>query len=126
MVNGIPTDFSLERFSDKTVVLITQIGRIGTYIACTLEDNGLIDGSTKSYQTVILLGPRNNPFAEICARQIHEHIRQFELGLNCAGNFGADIPSLLLGITLRAEEQTRECMHELITCVVNLYSRSVI
>jgi hypothetical protein len=125
-VCGTPTDFCLQRFSDQNVVLISQTGRIGTYIHCSLEDYGVIDGSAKTYHTVTLLGSRENALAEVCARQIHEQICQFELGLdfNRALLANVPVPPLLLGITLREKDPTRECMQELISSVINLYASS--
>ena len=125
LINGVPTDFVLQRFSDRTVVLITQSGRIGTYISCSLEDYGVIDGSAKTYQISVLLGKRDDTFAEVCARQMQENIVKFEMGSDNAGGFGASglVPSLLLGITLE-KAQTTECMQELIATVMDLYSRS--
>lgn len=123
---GTHTDISIQRFLDQTVVLITQIGRIGSYIHCSIDDYGLIDGSARGFHIVTLLGSRDNAFAEVCARQIHEQICKFELGLDFQSTLlgNVPVPPLLLGITLKEKELTRECMQELISSVVNLYTQS--
>jgi hypothetical protein len=126
-IGGTNTDITVQRFLDQTVVLVTQIGRIGTYIHCSIEDYGLIDGSARSFHVVTLLGSRDNAIAEVCARQIHEQICKLELGSDFQSALLADVPvpPLLLGITLKGKELSRDCMQELILSVINLYAQSI-
>lgn len=125
-IGGTHTDISVQRFLDQTVVLITQIGRIGSYIHCSIDDYGLIDGCARSFHIVTLLGSRDNAIAEVCARQIHEQICKFELGPDFESTLltNVPVPPLLLGITLKEKEPTRDCMQELISSVLNLYAQS--
>jgi len=73
----IVTDIVVQSFTDRHVVIITQLGKLGTIINAEsdLSSNSanIIDGK-KTYTMNTLLGKRNDPLFDVYARQIIERI----------------------------------------------------
>jgi proteasome assembly chaperone 3 len=72
-VNGLPTQFSLSAYADRIVIVATQTGTLGTLVHAQKET---VLGGGATFQTTTLLGSRDNPLPELCARQLIERISQ--------------------------------------------------
>lgn len=64
-IGNHPTDFSYSMYSDQTLLFITQLGTAGTILQATQD--AAFDGST-TYSTAVLLGRRDEPLLQLCAR----------------------------------------------------------
>ena len=124
---SVGTDVVLQRFFDRTIVLVSQVnGRIGSYLSCSME-HSIIDRSTV-YSVHVLLGKRDDTLVEVLARQIHERIFQFEnqSGGESGGTAGIlTVPPLLLGVTLNSDvRNSQHAFHELVAMVIEMYKSS--
>eukprot|EP00591_Stephanopyxis_turris_P005080 CAMPEP_0195516362 /NCGR_PEP_ID=MMETSP0794_2-20130614/7112_1 /TAXON_ID=515487 /ORGANISM="Stephanopyxis turris, Strain CCMP 815" /LENGTH=156 /DNA_ID=CAMNT_0040644939 /DNA_START=55 /DNA_END=525 /DNA_ORIENTATION=+ len=119
-INGIHTDILLQCFSDRTFVVITQVGKVGNLLSCSIEESE-IDGS-KTYNVSTLLGKRDDALLELCARKVAENIYAHEMGQS-VGGIGALslVPPLLLGITLKEGGRDTAAFKEMINLVLELY-----
>lgn len=68
-IDGVATTFSYSMYMDQTLMFVTQTGTAGTMIAATQD--AAFDGST-TYSTAVVLGKRDEPLLQLCARQIVE------------------------------------------------------
>jgi proteasome assembly chaperone 3 len=92
-LDGIKTEILCSSFSNRIVVFITQINKVGTVINAWAEPKS--DGG-KIYQTSVMLGKRDDPLLTIYARQLIEKI-----------SINSGKP-LLLGISLKEEGRSKE------------------
>jgi len=60
-----PTDFCFCLYSNQTLLFVTQIGTAGTILQATQD--AAFDGGT-TYSTAVLLGKRDEPLLQLCAR----------------------------------------------------------
>jgi proteasome assembly chaperone 3 len=92
-LDGIKTEILCSSFSNRIVVFITQINKVGTVITAWSEPKS--DGG-KIYQTSVMLGKRDDPLLTIYARQLIEKI-----------SINSSKP-LLLGISLKEEGRSKD------------------
>lgn len=70
-VCGRPTDFLLTAYADRLLVVITQLGCLGTVLHAEKET---VLGGGSTYRVDTLLGRRDEPLMELCARQLAERL----------------------------------------------------
>lgn len=68
-IDGVTTTFSYSMYMDQTLMFVTQTGTAGTIISATQD--AAFDGTT-TYSTTVVLGKRDEPLLQLCARQIVE------------------------------------------------------
>lgn len=81
-LNGVPTTVIASLYADRIMFVVTQLGTLGTIVAAQKET--VLGGGT-TFSTDTLLGARDDPVPELCARQLVERLSQS----NC------DLPLLL-------------------------------
>ena len=126
LVNDIQTDLVVQIFSDRTLILISQLnGKIGTYITTTVEQS-IIDNST-TFNITSLLGRRDDPLMEIYARQLAERIHKLHNGSSRDVMDGMTLPPILLGIALSKESKAREkdVFHTILDLVLQMYVKAL-
>ena len=69
-IAGRATEFMLTAFLDRIMIVATQLGTLGSVLHAEKETVG--GGST--YRVETLLGRRDEPLAELCARQLAERL----------------------------------------------------
>mmetsp|Transcript_4201 Transcript_4201/g.10809 ORF Transcript_4201/g.10809 Transcript_4201/m.10809 type:complete len:132 (-) Transcript_4201:247-642(-) len=68
LIDGSPTDFIIVEFQSEIMVVVTQIGKLGTLVQARQN------GHTQTFSTQVLLGKRSDPLLEICGRQLIEKL----------------------------------------------------
>lgn len=68
-IDGVTTSFSYSMYMDQALMFVTQTGTAGTIISATQD--AAFDGTT-TYSTTVVLGKRDEPLLQLCARQIVE------------------------------------------------------
>ena len=91
--DGVTTEIVCTSFTNRILIFITQINKVGTLISAWSEPKG--DGG-KLYQTSTILGKRDDPLLTVFARQLIERISTHSS------------KTLLLGISLKEEGRSRE------------------
>ncbi len=87
------TEIICQSFADRHVVVLSQIGCLGTLIEACAEDTS--ETSRKVYRLQTLIGRRDDPLLLLYARQIIERLAAV-----------SDKP-LLLAISLRTDDEAR-------------------
>ncbi|KAL3684766.1 hypothetical protein R1sor_002788 [Riccia sorocarpa] len=70
-IQGIPTELVLSGYDDSILVLVTQIGKMGTLLHAKKEE---VYGGTSTFSINVLMGKRDEPLLQACARQVIEDI----------------------------------------------------
>ncbi|KMT15158.1 hypothetical protein BVRB_3g062720 [Beta vulgaris subsp. vulgaris] len=70
-VKGIKTDLVICRYEDHFLVIVTQIGSMGTLMQARKEEGVSVQ---PTFHVSILFGKRDEPMLLACARQLIEHI----------------------------------------------------
>ncbi|KAL2641882.1 hypothetical protein R1flu_009469 [Riccia fluitans] len=70
-IQGVQTELVLSGYDDSILVLVTQIGKMGTLLHAKKEE---IYGGTPTFSVNILMGKRDEPLLQACARQVIEDI----------------------------------------------------
>jgi proteasome assembly chaperone 3 len=70
-LGGRPTDFLITTYQDRILVLITQLGTLGTVLHAEKET---VLGGGSTFRVDTLLGHRDDPLPELCARQLVEQL----------------------------------------------------
>uniref|UniRef100_A0A8R7R6Z8 Proteasome assembly chaperone 3 n=1 Tax=Triticum urartu TaxID=4572 RepID=A0A8R7R6Z8_TRIUA len=71
-IKGNKTDIVISRYEDNFLVIVTQIGCMGTILAAKKDESVFSD---PTYNVSVLFGKRDEPLLLACARQLIEHIR---------------------------------------------------
>ncbi|XP_066387149.1 uncharacterized protein [Miscanthus floridulus] len=75
-IKGNKTDIVISKYEDTFLVIVTQIGCMGTILAANasilLKDESVF--SDPIYNVSVLFGKRDEPLLLACARQLIEHI----------------------------------------------------
>eukprot|EP00586_Coscinodiscus_wailesii_P023019 CAMPEP_0172504252 /NCGR_PEP_ID=MMETSP1066-20121228/176817_1 /TAXON_ID=671091 /ORGANISM="Coscinodiscus wailesii, Strain CCMP2513" /LENGTH=150 /DNA_ID=CAMNT_0013280337 /DNA_START=180 /DNA_END=632 /DNA_ORIENTATION=- len=109
-INDIPTDITIQRFSDRLFVGVSQLnGKIGHFLSCAVEES-IIDGS-KTFHVITLLGKRDDALIEVCARQINEKLYAL---------YGNGCGSLLLGMSLLEEGRHFTVVKAIVNVILEL------
>ncbi|GBG60454.1 hypothetical protein CBR_g5628 [Chara braunii] len=90
VIEGHETTVLLSGYEDRIMVMVSQIGKLGTLLFAKREE--IYDGP-KAFQVDTILGKRDEPMLTVCARQLIEKI-------SMAGSRWAHLP-LLLSISLK-------------------------
>jgi proteasome assembly chaperone 3 len=98
-LNDQQTSVFTSVYADRIMFIVTQVGTLGTMVQAQKET--VLGGGT-TFSTATLLGTRDDPIPELCARQLVEKLSQAGcdlpiilcLGLQRAANGGEREPSL--------------------------------
>eukprot|EP00611_Tribonema_gayanum_P022234 TRINITY_DN4421_c0_g1_i1.p1 TRINITY_DN4421_c0_g1~~TRINITY_DN4421_c0_g1_i1.p1 ORF type:complete len:116 (-),score=18.68 TRINITY_DN4421_c0_g1_i1:17-364(-) len=71
-LHGITTEIVVQSFSDRTMVNVTQLEKMGTMLLVTSEASGM---GGRSFNVKTLLGRRDDPLLVVYARQLAEQMR---------------------------------------------------
>lgn len=117
VIGDVITDIVVQTYDDYNYVIVTQIRKIGTIIKAWGETN--LQGG-KSFQTVILLGKRDDPIIEVIARNMCERITTSSGIDSSSGSSNLEKP-LLLAISLApSAEIDAQQFHTIIDKVIEL------
>jgi proteasome assembly chaperone 3 len=70
-VAGVRTEILLIAYTNCLLVVVTQLGSLGTVLRAEKQT---VLGSGITHDVVVLLGRRDDPMAELCARQLGERL----------------------------------------------------
>ena len=70
-VGGRETQVLLSGFADRVMVVVTQVGTLGTVLHAERES---VLGGGATFRVEALLGRRDDPLPELCARQLAERL----------------------------------------------------
>jgi hypothetical protein len=104
--NGVKTSITVSSFEDRHFVVITQTGKFGTLLSAWAEDK--LDGQSKTYNSTVLLGKREDELLNVFAQQIVQKISQT-----------SDTP-LLLSIALSDEGREVSTFRQILDTVEEL------
>merc|ERR1712072_1516164 len=68
VIGDSPTDFMLLEHSNQIMIVVTQIGKLGTLLQARQDEH------SRTYSVDVLLGKRDDPLLEICGRQLIEKL----------------------------------------------------
>ena len=71
-IDGVRTEFLSRKYADRTFLIITQFDKIGMVVEARVAST-FMDGS-KNIDVETLMGVRDDPMAEVFARQLVEHM----------------------------------------------------
>jgi hypothetical protein len=69
---GVKTSVTVSSFEDRHFVVITQTDNFGTLLSAWAEDK--LDGLSKTYNSTVLLGKRDDELLNVFAQQIVQKI----------------------------------------------------
>ncbi|GIL75283.1 hypothetical protein Vretimale_7977 [Volvox reticuliferus] len=69
LINGMTTNFVWNLYLDHLLLIITQIGTVGTVVSA--RKDATFDGRT-TFSTSVVVGKRDEPTLELAARQLVE------------------------------------------------------
>jgi proteasome assembly chaperone 3 len=94
--NGVETSVFISAYADRIMFIVTQVGTLGTMVQAQKET--VLGGGT-TFSTATLLGSRDDPLPELCARQLVEKLSQA----------GCELPILLcLGLQRAPSGEDRD------------------
>ncbi|XP_047072807.1 proteasome assembly chaperone 3-like [Lolium rigidum] len=70
-IKGNKTDIVITKYEDNYLVIVTQIGCMGTILTAKKDESVFSD---PTYNVSVLFGKRDEPLLLACARQLIEHI----------------------------------------------------
>lgn len=70
-IKGTHTDIVLSNHDDCIMVMVTQIGSMGTILHASKEESVSTD---RTFNVSVIFGKRDEPLLVACARQLIEHI----------------------------------------------------
>ncbi|CAM6118489.1 unnamed protein product [Calypogeia fissa] len=73
-IQGVKTELVLCGYDDSILVVVTQIGKMGTLLSARRKEEAYGGGPT--YNVHILMGKRDEPFLAACARQLIENMSE--------------------------------------------------
>ncbi|EFJ49745.1 hypothetical protein VOLCADRAFT_104190 [Volvox carteri f. nagariensis] len=71
LINGVTTNFVWNLYLDHLLLIITQIGTVGTVISA--RQDATFDGRT-TFSISVVLGKREDPTLELAARQLVQQL----------------------------------------------------
>ncbi|XP_020108783.1 uncharacterized protein LOC109724379 isoform X3 [Ananas comosus] len=70
-IKGTKTDIIISKYTDSFLVMVTQIGSMGTILHARKEEGVSLD---PTFNVSVIFGKRDEPLLVACARQMIEHI----------------------------------------------------
>ena len=67
-INGVPTTLHIQAFSDRYLVCVSQVNKLGTIVAAKAEKTR--EGGPLAYDVRTLLGKRDDELLEVLARRL--------------------------------------------------------
>lgn len=111
-INGTKTEFVLTIFGTKLLVVITQVGKIGSWVECSVDDHVMIPGDEdqqQTFDTQVLFGARGvKEYEKVYARRLMEVIYKIN----------PQYTSILCGTGMK--DDSSECFR---TCVKSVEAR---
>lgn len=104
-IGGTETQLLLSAYADRVLVVVTQVGSLGTILHAQKEE--VLGGGT-TYRVETLVGRRDDPLPELCARQLVER----------AAEAGCTRP-LLLCLGLRPGGSSLEAVRQIVGLVLD-------
>ncbi|KAJ7517169.1 hypothetical protein O6H91_21G012900 [Diphasiastrum complanatum] len=71
IIEDTRTEFMLCSYDDAVLVIVTQLGKLGTILHARKEQ---VHSGTSTFNVNVLMGKRDEPILVACARQIIEHM----------------------------------------------------
>ncbi len=108
-IDSHPTTVFTSVYADRIMFIVTQVGTLGTMVQSQKET---ILGGGATFSTATLLGARDDPLPELCARQLVEKLSQA----------GCDLPIILcLGLKRSPchEDRDPSSQRELISGIIH-------
>ena len=75
-ISGQPTEFLFSAYSDRLLLIITQVGTLGTIVRAEREEVLGVGGSSGTYRLDTLVGSRDDPALDLCARQLAQLVAE--------------------------------------------------
>jgi len=108
IIDNAHTEFVVMGYDNRVVVIVTQIGKLGSILQAKQDvtQDGFLQNS---FSTTTLLGRRDEPLLEICARRLMELMAQagcrrpLLLTLGLKNNCAATLKSILELIMFRGK-----------------------
>jgi hypothetical protein len=74
----LPTDFVLSVYADRALLIVTQLGGLGTILSCSSDqalpgagdNDGDWRGDGRTYSVAVVMGKRDEPLLPLCGRQV--------------------------------------------------------
>ncbi|CAL9084220.1 hypothetical protein MUK42_33677 [Musa troglodytarum] len=101
-IKGNKTEIIICKYDDKFLVIVTQIGCMGTILHARKEESVLTD---PTYSVSIIFGKRDEPWLLACGRQLIEHI-------SCSGS------SMHLVLSLGLKDHSPETLKDVTLAVI--------
>lgn len=101
-IKGQPTDFVFSAYMDRIVLMVSQVGAVGTVVATTSD--AAFEAQAPTFSTTVVCGKRDEPLMQLAARQIVEQ----------AGSRGCTKPML---ICMGLKDHSPETMREVVKAV---------
>jgi len=119
-VDSIPTNISVQIFSDRIVLNLSQLpgGKVGTFLLCEAT-HCEIDPKAIDYNVSTLLGGGGSTLLEVFARQVCETIARNRTPVQIRSGW---LPILVLGVSLdKAVAKDPALFRELVHLLVSVY-----
>ncbi|CAM0947782.1 unnamed protein product [Alopecurus aequalis] len=101
-IKGNKTDIVISKYEDKFLVIVTQIGCMGTILTAKKDVSVFSD---PTYNVSVLFGKRDEPLLLACARQLIEHI-------SCSGS------ARPLVISLGLKDHSQGTLKDVISAII--------
>ncbi|XP_066387152.1 uncharacterized protein [Miscanthus floridulus] len=101
-IKGNKTDIVISKYEDTFLVIVTQIGCMGTILAAKKDESVFSD---PIYNVSVLFGKRDEPLLLACARQLIEHIRLLPAPSTSAVCGSGSARSLVISLGLKDHSQ---------------------
>ncbi|CAM0876148.1 unnamed protein product [Alopecurus aequalis] len=106
-IKGNKTDIVISKYEDNFLVIVTQIGCMGTILTAKKDGSWRDEGVANypTYTVSVLFGKRDEPFLLTCARQLIEHI-------SCSGSARS------LVISLGLKDGSQETLKDVFSAII--------
>ncbi|XP_020096450.1 uncharacterized protein LOC109715729 [Ananas comosus] len=101
-IKGTKTDIIISKYTDSFLVMVTQIGSMGTILHARKEEGVSLD---PTFNVSVIFGKRDEPLLVACARQMIEHMS------HCGS-------SRALILSLGLKDHSQEILKDIISAVI--------
>ncbi|GMI43414.1 hypothetical protein TrCOL_g120 [Triparma columacea] len=112
--NSIPTSLTVQLFTDRVLVSVNQLGKIGSVLAANVDVSPA--NNKKTYNVEIMMGRRDDPLLEIYARQLIE---------KCCVMDAQIMRPLMLTISLKEEGRDTESFQAVLNKLLEMISEVI-